>query len=113
MPANNLAELIKLAKASPGKLNYGSAGPGTTPHIGAELLKQEAGIELTHVPYKGAAPAVTGAARRRDAGGHGRPAERAAARRGGTLKVLAVAGPSRAPQLPDVPTTKEAGLPSP
>ena len=56
VPANSLPEFIKLAKASPGKFNYGSAGPGTTPHIGAELLKQEAGIELTHVPYKGAAP---------------------------------------------------------
>ncbi len=109
--ANNLADLIKLAKASPGKLNYGSAGPGTTPHIGAELLKQEAGIELTHVPYKGAAPAVTGLL-----GGEIDMAmvdllnvlPHVAA---GTLKVLAVASPNRAPQLPDVPTTKEAGFP--
>jgi tripartite-type tricarboxylate transporter receptor subunit TctC len=111
VPANNLADLIKLAKASPGKLNYGSAGPGTTPHIGAELLKQEAGIDISHVPYKGAAPAVTGLL-----GGEIQVAmvdllnvlPHVAA---GTLKVLAVASPSRAPQLPDVPTTKEAGLP--
>jgi tripartite-type tricarboxylate transporter receptor subunit TctC len=109
--ANTLADLIKLAKASPGKLNYGSAGPGTTPHIGAELLKLEAGIDMLHVPYKGAAPAVTGLI-----GGeidiamvdllNVLPHVTA-----GTLKVLAVASPNRAPQLPEVPTTKEAGLP--
>ena len=55
----SLQDLVKKAKAAPGKLNYGSAGNGTTPHIGMELLKQEAGIDLVHVPYKGAAPAVT------------------------------------------------------
>ena len=112
LAANSLADLIKLAKASPGKLNYGSAGPGTTPHIGAELLKLEAGIDITHVPYKGAAPAVTGLL-----GGEIDLAmvdllnvlPHVAA---GTLKVLAVASPQRAPQLPDVPTTKEAGLPA-
>ena len=107
----SLPDLIKKAKAEPGKLNYGSAGPGTTPHIGAELLKEDAGIELTHVPYKGAAPAVTGLL-----GGEVQvamvdllpvlPHVKA-----GTLKVLAVASPTRAPQLPDVPTTKELGLP--
>jgi len=110
--ANNLADFIKLAKASPGKLNYGSAGPGTTPHIGAELLKQEAGIDISHVPYKGAAPAVTGLL-----GGEIEMAmvdllnvlPHVAA---GTLKVLAVASPGRAPQLPDVQTTKEAGFPA-
>jgi tripartite-type tricarboxylate transporter receptor subunit TctC len=110
VPANNLPEFIKLAKASPGKFNYGSAGPGTTPHIGAELLKQEAGIELTHVPYKGAAPVVTALL-----GGEVQVAMVDLLNvlphvAGGKLKVLAVAGPSRAPQLPDVPTTKEAGL---
>jgi tripartite-type tricarboxylate transporter receptor subunit TctC len=110
--ANNLTDFIKLAKASPGKINYGSAGPGTTPHIGAELLKQETGIDITHVPYKGAAPAVTGLL-----SGEIDMAmvdllnvlPHVAA---GTLKVLAVAGPGRAPQIPDVPTTKEAGFPA-
>jgi tripartite-type tricarboxylate transporter receptor subunit TctC len=110
--ASNLADFIKLAKASPGKINYGSAGPGTTPHIGAELLKQEAGIDISHVPYKGAGPAVTGLL-----GGEIDMAmvdllnvlPHVAA---GNLKVLAVASPNRAPQLPDVPTTKEAGVPA-
>jgi tripartite-type tricarboxylate transporter receptor subunit TctC len=110
--ASNLADFIKLAKASPGKINYGSAGPGTTPHIGAELLKQEAGIDISHVPYKGAGPAVTGLL-----GGEIEMAmvdllnvlPHVAA---GNLKVLAVASPNRAPQLPDVPTTKEAGVPA-
>jgi len=109
--ANNLADFIKLAKASPGKLNYGSAGPGTTPHIGAELLKQEAGVDISHVPYKGAAPAVTGLL--------GGEIDMAMVDllnvlphlATGSLKVLAVASPTRAPQLPDVPTTKEAGYP--
>lgn len=111
MAGNSLADLIKLAKAAPGKLNYGSAGPGTTPHIGAELLKQEAGIDMLHVPYKGAAPAVTGLL--------GGEVDMAMVDllvvlphiTSGALKVLAVASPSRAPQIPDVPTTKELGLP--
>jgi len=108
---SSLPDLIKAAKAEPGKLNYGSAGPGTTPHIGFELLKQQAGIEVMHVPYKGAAPAVAAVL-----GGEVQfamvdllpvlPHVQA-----GRLKVLAVASDSRAPQMPDVPTTVELGLP--
>ncbi|NRF71977.1 tripartite tricarboxylate transporter substrate binding protein [Aquincola sp. S2] len=107
----SLPDLVKKAKAAPGTLNYGSAGPGTSPHIGAELLRQEAGIELTHVPYKGAAPAVTALL-----GGEIQmvmvdllPVMQHVA--AGKLKILAVASASRAPQAPDVPTTKEAGYP--
>lgn len=108
---STLPELVKAAKAAPEKFNYSSAGPGTTPHIGFELLKQQAQISVQHVPYKGAAPAVTGVL-----GGEVQfamvdllpvlPHVKA-----GTLKLLAVAGETRAPQVPQVPTTKELGLP--
>jgi tripartite-type tricarboxylate transporter receptor subunit TctC len=107
-----LPALIKAAKEAPGKLNYSSAGPGTTPHIGAELLKQQAGIEVQHVPYKGAAPAVQAVL-----AGEVQMAmvdllpvlPHVAA---GNLKILAVAGVARVAQAPDVPTTKELGLPA-
>jgi len=106
-----LDELLKRAKAAPGTLNYSSAGPGTTPHIGAELLKQEAGIDITHVAYKGAAPAVTAlvAGEVQMAMVDLLPVLPHVAN--GSLKILAVAGVARAPQVPDVPTTKELGLP--
>ena len=109
---SNLTDLVNKAKAAPGKLNYGSAGSGTTPHIGFELLKQEAGIDVIHVPYKGAAPVVTALL-----GGEIQTAmidltPALPHIKSGKLKVLAVAGVARAPQLPDVPTTKEAGLPN-
>ena len=107
---HTLDDLIKKAKAAPGKLAYSSAGPGTTPHIGMELFKDQAAVDLLHVPYKGAAPAVTALlAGEVDAtmvdllpvlphvGS-------------GAFTVLAVAGPERAPQLPHVPTTHEQGL---
>ena len=107
-----LPDLVKKAKAAPGKLNYGSAGNGTTPHIGIELFKQEAGIELAHVPYKGAAPAVTALL-----GGEIQLAMLdlppvLSHVNAGKLKILAVAGGMRAAQIPDVQTTKEAGLPN-
>jgi tripartite-type tricarboxylate transporter receptor subunit TctC len=111
-PYASLKDLVAAAKAKPDALNYSSAGAGTTPHIGAELFKQEAGIRLTHVPYKGAAPAVTAVLSNEvqmtmvdltpvlphvSTGG---------------MRVLAIAGKQRATQLPDVPTTAEAGLPN-
>ena len=60
MPANSVAELVRLAKAQPGTLRYGSAGIGTLPHIEGELLKERAQIEMTHVPYRGGGPALPG-----------------------------------------------------
>ena len=107
----DMKDFVAKAKAAPGKLNYGSAGAGTTPHIGAELLKQEAGLDIVHVPYKGASLAVAGLL-----GGEIQMAmvdlppvlPQVLA---GKLKILAVAGADRAPQIPDVPTTGEAGLP--
>ncbi|MBL0420792.1 tripartite tricarboxylate transporter substrate binding protein [Ramlibacter sp. AW1] len=110
VPVSTLPELVAMAKAQPGKINYGSAGNVTTPHLGAELLAQETGIKMQHVPYKGAAPAVTGLL-----GGEIQvlaadlPAVIGFSSRG--VKILAVASPRRSEALPDVPTTAEVGLP--
>jgi tripartite-type tricarboxylate transporter receptor subunit TctC len=108
---DSLEALVKKAKAEPGKLSYSSAGPGTTPHIGMEIFKDQAGVSMLHVPYKGAAPAITGLL-----GGEVQVAmvdllPVLAHINNGTLKALAVAAPARAPQLPNVPTTAEKGLP--
>ncbi|HEU0203857.1 MAG TPA: tripartite tricarboxylate transporter substrate binding protein, partial [Burkholderiaceae bacterium] len=106
----SLQDLIANAKQQPGKLNYGSAGNATTPHLGAELFAQEAGVKLTHVPYKGAAPVLTALL--------GGEIEVAALDLSAVLpfvsqgvKILAVSGPSRMPALPNVATTTELGLP--
>jgi tripartite-type tricarboxylate transporter receptor subunit TctC len=110
-PVNTLPELIALAKKEPGKLNYASAGNATTPHLGAELLSQEAGIKMMHIAYKGAAPAVTGLL-----GGEVQvmAADLSAllAQQSRGVKILAVSGPLRVEAIPNVPTTTELGLPS-
>ncbi len=110
LKVNTLKELIALAKKEPGKLNYASAGNATTPHLGVELLSQEAGISMTHVAYKGAAPAVTALL--------GGEVQVLAADLSALLpflsrgiKFLAVSGPRRIDALPNVPTTMELGLP--
>lgn len=108
-PFNTLADLVKYAKANPGKLNYASAGNGTTTHLGVELLKREAGLFMTHIPYRGAAPAITDLI-----GGSADlmladvPAVLSFVK-GGKLKALAVTWPERSSMLPTVPTTAEAG----
>lgn len=107
---NTLTDLVALAKKDPGSLNYGSAGNATTPHLGAELLAQEAGIKMVHVAYKGAAPAVTALL-----GGEIQvlaadlPAVLQFTSRG--VKILAVSAGRRSDALPNVPTTAELGLP--
>ncbi|MGE0312855.1 MAG: Bug family tripartite tricarboxylate transporter substrate binding protein [Lautropia sp.] len=106
----DLKDLIAIAKKSPGKLNYASAGKATTTHLGAELLSQEAGIQMVHVPYKGATPAVTALLGNEiDLFAADFPAVRAFLPKG--IKVLAVSGSKRIASLPDVPTTAEMGLP--
>jgi tripartite-type tricarboxylate transporter receptor subunit TctC len=110
MKVNSLQELISMAKKEPGKINFGSAGNATTPHLGAELLAQEAGIKMVHVAYKGAAPAITALL-------SGEVQVIAAdlsallpfLSRG--VKILAVSGSRRIDALPQVPTTTELGLP--
>jgi len=106
-----LADLIAYAKAHPGEVSFASAGSGTSIHLAGELLNLEAGIKLVHVPYRGAAPAVTDLL-----GGHvavmlpDLPVVIGQIR-AGALKALAVTSKTRSPLLPDVPTTAEAGLP--
>ncbi len=111
LPANSLKELIALAKKQPGKLQYASAGIGTFPHLGGELFKLTAGIDLLHVPFKGSAPALIDVV-----GGHTQltfatiPSSLTHIR-SGKLKVFGVGGMRRNALIPEVPTVDEAGLP--
>jgi tripartite-type tricarboxylate transporter receptor subunit TctC len=105
-----LADLVKYAKANPGKLNFASAGGGTTTQLSAELLKREAGIFITHIPYRGAAPALTDViAGTADFMVADTPAVLQFVR-SGQLKPLALTWPTRSPVLQGVPTTAESGL---
>ena len=106
-----LADLVKAAKAKPGKLNYGSAGNGTPPHLNAEVFKSAQGLDILHVPYRGAAPAMTDLiAGRVDVMFLNIGSARSQIE-SGELRGLAVSGSQRAAALPDVPTFKETGLP--
>ena len=112
VPAKNMAELVALAKKQPGKLNFASSGPGSLPHLAGELFKLTAKIDIVHVPYRGAAPAVNDLL-----GGQVQmvfldlpvllPQVKA-----GKLRPIAVGAEKRVPTAPDVPTTAEAGMPS-
>src|SRR6059036_2163692 len=111
VPANNMAELIALAKAQPGKLNFASAGIGGLPHLAGELFKLTAKIDIVHVPYRGAAPAINDLL--------GQQVQMAFLDlpvllphiKAGTLRPIALGSPTRAPTAPDVPTTAEVGMP--
>jgi tripartite-type tricarboxylate transporter receptor subunit TctC len=106
----NLEELIAFAKKNPGKLNYGSAGNGTTHHLAGELFKQVTGTELTHVPYKGAGPLMQDLlAGQVDLAFDGLGSS-AAQIKSGKLRPLAVTTAKRSALLPDVPTAAEAGV---
>jgi tripartite-type tricarboxylate transporter receptor subunit TctC len=111
VPAGDMKELIALAKAQPGKLNFASAGVGGLPHLAGELLKQTAAIDIVHVPYRGAAPAVNDLL--------GQQVQMAFLDlpvllphiKAGNLRPIALGAPKRAPTSPDVPTTAEVGMP--
>ena len=108
--ANSMAELLAMARASPGKLNYSSAGSGTTQHLSAELLQLKAGISMTHIPYKGTAPSLTGLiAGEVDLSFANIPPILQHVK-GGRLRPLATTGSKRAELMPDVPTMKESGV---
>ncbi|MCC7485535.1 MAG: tripartite tricarboxylate transporter substrate binding protein [Burkholderiales bacterium] len=104
-------DLIALAKAQPGKLNYASAGNGTANHLATELFKSMAGIDLTHVPYKGAPMAVTDFLAGRVSVTFNSIPPILAHIQGGRARALGVAGARRSPLLPEVPTIIEAGVP--
>ena len=111
VPANTLGELIAYAKANPGKLNYASAGNGSMQHLGTELLKQRAGIELEHVPYKGTGPVMQDLLSGRVQLFLTTPPPAVPFIRNGQLRAIALSARERQPALPDVPTAAEAGLP--
>jgi tripartite-type tricarboxylate transporter receptor subunit TctC len=111
VPAKSLKELVALAKSKPGALNYASAGTGTTSHLAAELLDSVAGIKMTHIPYKGTAPAVTGIL-----AGEVQvmlaPALTVLPHiKAGKLRALATTGSERSPAFPDVPAVSQSGYP--
>jgi len=106
-----LKELVDFAKANPNKLNFGSAGIGTTGHLGQALLVHAGQMKITHVPYRGAAPAVTDLVAGQIDGVVDNPPTVLAHIKAGTITALAVAGKKRLDVLPDVPTAAEAGLP--
>ena len=111
VPAKNMAELVALAKAQPGKLNFASAGVGGLPHLAGELFKLTAKIDIVHVPYRGAAPAINDLL--------GQQVQMTFLDlpvllphiKAGTLRPIALGAPQRAPTAPDVPTTAEVGMP--
>jgi len=111
VPASNMSELVALAKAQPGKLNFASSGPGSLPHLAGELLKLTAKIDIVHVPYRGAAPAVNDML--------GQQVQMVFLDlpiilpqiEAGRLKPIAIGSAERAPTAMAVPTTAEAGMP--
>jgi tripartite-type tricarboxylate transporter receptor subunit TctC len=111
VPANSLGELIALARAKPGRLNFYSIGNGTLHHFAGEHFKALTGTDIVHVPYKGSTPALVALlAGEMQIGFDVLSSFRLQNIESGKLKALAVAGPARLPQLPSVPTAAEAGL---
>ena len=108
---DNLKDFVAFAKSKPGLLSYGSAGMGSSPHIGAEMFKYKAGIEMTHIPYRGAGPAITDMIAGSVPVGMLNISVVQQYVKNGQLKALAYASTKRSPTLPDVPTFTEAGLP--
>jgi tripartite-type tricarboxylate transporter receptor subunit TctC len=111
MPARNLKEFIQLARERPGAINFGTAGPGTLGHLGGEMMKRLAKIDIVHVPYKGGVLAIQDLL-----GGHVQmvfadPQPIIPHIRAGKAKPLAVTSAKRSPAVPDIPTFAEAGLP--
>jgi tripartite-type tricarboxylate transporter receptor subunit TctC len=109
VPFNTLNEFLAYARANPGKLNYGTPGNGTSPHIATEVFNREAKVRLNHVPYKGAGPALQDLL-----GGQIQivfdPGVGIAPAKAGKVRMIAIAGPKRHPDFPNVPTLEENGI---
>ena len=112
LPVKSLSELIRYARANPGKVNFGSAGSGSITHLAGELLKAEAKVDLVHVPYKGAAPAVNDLLGGQVQMGIFDVPVLLGHIRSGKLRALALTSGERAASLPEVPTTVELGYPN-
>ena len=108
-PFKNFNDFLAYARANPGKLNYGTPGNGTSPHIATEVFNREAKVKLSHVPYKGAGPALQDLI-----GGQidvvFDPGVGIAPAKAGKVRMLAIAGPNRHPDFPDIPTLEENGI---
>jgi tripartite-type tricarboxylate transporter receptor subunit TctC len=111
-PFKTVAELVAYAKTNPGRLNYSTGGIGTLPHLNAELFKKESGANIVHVPYKGGGPSLTGVVAGEVQMTFDTLATSLQLVKAGKLRALAIVGPKRAPDLPDVPTMPEAGYPA-
>jgi tripartite-type tricarboxylate transporter receptor subunit TctC len=110
-PAHSIKELIALAKAKPGEINFASGGNGTGQHLSTELFELLAGIQMTHVPYRGAAPAYTDVMSGQTPVFFDNLASALGQIKGGSVRAIAVTGRERSPLLPEVPTVAESGVP--
>ena len=110
LPAKNVAEFLALARSQPGKLNFSSAGAGTTQHLSGELLNTLTKIKVTHIPYKGSSPALTAVISGEVQLSFANIPAISAHVKSGKLRALALTGGRRNDQLPDVPTLKESGV---
>src|SRR5437660_7664528 len=111
LPVNTVPGLVAYAKANPGKLNFASSGSGTSIHLSGELFKTMTGVQMTHVPYKGSAPALTDLIGGQVQLMFDNLPSALPQIKGGKLRAIAVTSTKRAPALPDIPTMAESGLP--
>jgi tripartite-type tricarboxylate transporter receptor subunit TctC len=111
LPVNSVADLIKLAKDKPGQINFASSGSGTSIHLSGELFKTMAGVDMTHIPYKGSAPALIDLIGGQVQVMFDNLTSSLAQIKAGKLRAIAVTSAQRAPALPNLPTIAESGLP--
>ena len=111
LPIKDLADFVKLAKAKPGAISYGSSGIGGAGHLAGELLKQMAGIDIVHVPYKGGGPAMQGMLGGQVQAIFATPVSAGGQIKAGKIRAIATTGAARSVHLPDVPTVAESGFP--